>query len=57
MKGSSIVDRRQYGVIVQICERIKPSDLQSDRELLQFYDIAKGLVPEDATGQMEMVWD
>lgn len=48
---------KQHHVIVRVCERIKPADLQADRELLQFYDIAKDLTPADATGPMEYVWE
>lgn len=48
---------KQHHVIVRVCERMKPADLQADRELLQFYDIAKDMTPEDASGQMEFVWE
>lgn len=48
---------KQHHVIVRVCERMKPADLQADRELLQFYDIAKDMTPEDATGQTEFVWE
>lgn len=48
---------KQFHVIVRVCERMKPADLQADRELLQFYDIAKDMTPEDASGQLEFVWE
>jgi hypothetical protein len=48
---------KQFHVIVRVGERIKPADLQADRELLQFYDIAKDMTPENASGQLEFVWE
>jgi hypothetical protein len=48
---------RQYGVIVKLCDKLRPIDLQADREIMQFYDIAKDLTPHDERGQMEFVWD
>jgi DNA modification methylase len=48
---------KQYHVIVHVCLRMKRADLQADRELLQFYDIANDMTPEDASGQLEFVWE
>ena len=48
---------KQHHVIVRVCDRIKRADLQADRELLQFYDIALDMTPEDASGQLEFVWE
>lgn len=48
---------QQYGMIVRVCERMKPADLQADRELMQFYDVAKDLVPPEAPVQTEFEWE
>jgi len=48
---------KQYGVIVNLCSKMRPVDLQADRELMQFFDIAKDLTPHDESGQMEFVYE
>ncbi len=48
---------KQYGVIVKVAKRMKEADLHSDRELMQFYDVANDMTPEDEGGQLELVMD
>jgi hypothetical protein len=46
---------KQFHIIVRVSERIKPADLQADRELLQFYDIAKDMIPDATAATAEYV--
>jgi DNA modification methylase len=48
---------KQFHIIVRVSERMKPADLQADRELLQFYDIAKDMSPDTTLVNAEYVSD
>jgi hypothetical protein len=46
---------KQFHIIVRVSERMRPADLQADRELLQFYDIAKDMIPDATAATAEYV--
>ena len=49
-------ETKQYGIVVQVCEKIPAKVLQEVHDLVQFYDIAKDLAPE-RMDQLEFTWE
>lgn len=49
-------ETKQYGIVVQVCEKIPAKVLQEVHDLVQFYDIAKDLAPERVE-QLEFTWE
>jgi DNA modification methylase len=49
-------ETKQYGIVVQVCEKIPAKVLQEIHDLVQFYDIAKDLAPERVE-QLEFTWE
>lgn len=49
-------ETKQYGIVVQVCEKIPAKVLQEVHDLVQFYDIAKDLAPQRVE-QLEFTWE